>query len=371
MTELNNVLKSRQAWDTIESHPNEPIGLLFVKLFEQQQQQQRQRQRQKKVIQVTNKASSKLSDVEWSLRVNSVERTSYPTRSFKDNSGNTATMNEIFLFDVSEPFQLQMTVESSPVPTKFGTMAGLSNPQPSMLGQLELSFCLEQMEKSIRTYKLRPPTAEDSSKSSAKPDCEVVIMIGLHILEEPVLDRSWETEVLYQGFLTFMTRGSGLASWKRYWAVLEGRAVKLYDAEYQQKRDVIAVIPLVHILGVQPPDLDKVDVGANGFSMVVDPKGVDMNTLSCRADPSELDYSLYAFTDSAHLYKIWNAHLEDALDQYQENMIYQERIVKAKLARRASQSLSRHSFESSAPPSPLEMEGETLGTDLVDLKFVW
>jgi len=49
------------------------------------------------VMQVTNKATSKLFDVEWSLRIGNVERTSYPARSFKDNPGNTATMNEVFL----------------------------------------------------------------------------------------------------------------------------------------------------------------------------------------------------------------------------------------------------------------------------------
>ncbi|KAF9912785.1 hypothetical protein EC991_008647 [Linnemannia zychae] len=85
--------KSELAWDTVEDHqqlvnkqaaaysnPNEATGLLFVKL-----------------MQVTNKATSKLFDVEWSLRIGNVERTSYPARSFKDNPGNTATMNEVFL----------------------------------------------------------------------------------------------------------------------------------------------------------------------------------------------------------------------------------------------------------------------------------
>lgn len=100
-----------------------------------------------------------------------------------------------------------MTVTGSPVATKFGTIAGLQNPQTVTLGHLDLSFCLEPLEKTIRTYKLRRPLPEDTGKSSVKSDCEVVMLLGLHILEEPIEDRSWETEVLYQGFLTFMTRG--------------------------------------------------------------------------------------------------------------------------------------------------------------------
>jgi len=100
-----------------------------------------------------------------------------------------------------------MTVTGSPVATKFGTMAGLQNPQSVTLGHLDLSFCLEPLEKTIRTYKLRRPAPEDTGKTGVKSDCDVVIMLGLHILEEPIEDRTWETEVLYQGFLTVMTRG--------------------------------------------------------------------------------------------------------------------------------------------------------------------
>ncbi|KAG0308302.1 hypothetical protein BGZ98_008378 [Dissophora globulifera] len=323
-TELSNVLKSGHAWDSVDPNQSTPIeaaGLLFVKL-----------------MQVTNRATSKIFDVEWSLRVGNVERTSYPTRSYKDNTGNTATMNEIFLFDVNEPFQLEMTVTGNPVPTKFGTMAGFSS-HLQTLGQLDLSFCLETMDKSVRTYKLRRPIPEDSSKAF-KSDCEVVVMIGLHVLEEPIEDRSWETEVLYQGFLTFMTRGGRMTSWKRYWAVLEGRTLKLYDAEYQLKRDVVGVVPLAYVQGVEPPDYDKVDVVANAFSILVDPNGVDM--------------------------------AEEALDQYQGNMGRRGEIQRAKMARRASQSLSRHSFESSMPPSPLDSEeGGSSTTGMIDARFVW
>ncbi|KAG0003016.1 hypothetical protein BGZ80_005479 [Entomortierella chlamydospora] len=63
-------------------------------------------------------------------------------------------MNEVFLFDVHEPFQLEMTIRGKPVPKKFGTMAGFSNSQTAVHGQLDLSFCPESMEKSVRTYKL-------------------------------------------------------------------------------------------------------------------------------------------------------------------------------------------------------------------------
>lgn len=140
-------------------------------------------------------------------------------------------MNEVFLFDVNAPFQVDIEVTGTPIATKFGTMAGFSNTQRVHLGQLQWDMPLESMENSIRTFKLKrlqhPLTLKDGSVSRAKTttkihsswtttslhskekdDCEIVLMMGVHLLKEPVEDRTWETETLYQGNLTVMTRGT-------------------------------------------------------------------------------------------------------------------------------------------------------------------
>ncbi|KAG0361012.1 hypothetical protein BG005_009353 [Podila minutissima] len=373
-TQRSDIVRSESAWDVMDVSPSkghdrttssgqgvpntfESTGLFIVKM-----------------IQVTNKASNKIFDVEWNLRIGNVDRISHPARSFKDNPGNTVTMNEVFMFDVDEPFQLDMSLTGHPVATKFGTLAGFSNAQQAVhLGQLQLSFCLETMDRSIRTYKLLPSSDTDD-KSTAKSDCEVVIMVGLHVLEEPVEDLSWETAACYRGFLTFMTRGARMSNWKRYWAVLEGRAIKLYDAEYQQKRDVLAIIPLAHLSGMHPPDPEKVDVGANGFSLAISPQGVDKSTSGEHSDVfANMDYCLYGFTDSLQMHDEWTAHLQESLEAFRAHMAQRLKARQRRLSRRALQSLSRHSFESSVPPSPLDgcEEGGDPLADLVELKFVW
>ncbi|KAI1317067.1 hypothetical protein EDD11_009050 [Mortierella claussenii] len=377
---LNSVLKSERAWDTVEgyganrSSPEELIapglntfakagyinlkestGLVLVKL-----------------MQVTNKASSKLLDIECNLRVGGVERTSQPSRSFKGNPGNTATMNEVFLFDVDKPFQLELEVTGTPVVTKFGTMAGFSNTQIVHLGQLILPLPLEPMEKSIRTYKLQRLTRIEGTLPSSKgikiqskdnADYEIVIMMGVHVLKEPVEDRSWETKTLFEGNLTVMTRGSRMASWKRYWAVLQGNTFKLYDAEYQLKRDPIAIIPLAFVQDVQPPDFDKVDVGSNGFSVVIDPKGVNMSNAH-EFDLTDMDYHLYAFTDSAFLLESWTTHLQDALEQFNENMAKRHQVQIARRDRLRRSMLG----ERCSSLDYIYENGPQL--DLIDLRFV-
>lgn len=104
-----------------------------------------------------------------------------------------------------------MSLTGHPVATKLGTMVGFSNSQAVHLGQLQLAFCLETMDRTIRTYKLRPSSICADNNKGTTSYCEVVVMIGLHVLEEPLEDRSWETAVRYQRFLTFMTRGARIA----------------------------------------------------------------------------------------------------------------------------------------------------------------
>ena len=199
------------------------------------------------MVQVSNRASAKVFDIECNLRIGTTERASHPTRSFKDNPGSTATMNEVFLFDVNAPFQLEIEVTGTPIATKFGTMAGFSNTQQVHLGHVQLDLPLESMENSARTFKLKrllahaeeggvgggslvsPSSISSSGMRSAGSrtttslyytsgasgtqkdkvaDCEIVVMIGVHVLKEPIEDRTWETETLYQGNLTVMTRGT-------------------------------------------------------------------------------------------------------------------------------------------------------------------
>ncbi|KAF9434902.1 hypothetical protein BGZ76_007227 [Entomortierella beljakovae] len=370
-SQLSNVLKSETAWDTVDgtyeaevspalnfaktgyNNLNEATGLVLVKL-----------------MQITNRATSKVFDIECSLRIGNVERTSHPTRSFKDNPGNTATMNEVFLFDVDKPFQLELDVTGTPVATKFGTMAGFSNTQTVHLGQLVLPLGLQSMEKSVRTYKLQRLSYSDGTQPSGmkiqskeKADCEIILMIGVHVLEEPIENRSWETEVLYQSDLTVMTRGSRMGSWKRYFAVLEGSNLKLYDAENQTKRDPIAVIPLAYILDVQRPDYDKVDVSSNGLSLDISPSGINMSN-SAEFDLVDMDYKIHAFTDSTYLHECWTTNLEVALDQYRENMTKRNEVLVAKKDRR------RRSMIDGVTSPSYERLNEVVIPELIPLRFI-
>lgn len=125
---------------------------------------------------------------------------------------------------------------------------------------------------------------------------------------------------------------------------------------------------------MHPPDPEKVDVGANGFSLAISPQGVDKSTSGEHSDVfANMDYCLYGFTDSLQMHDEWTAHLQESLEAFRAHMAQRLKARQRRLSRRALQSLSRHSFESSVPPSPLDgcEEGGDPLADLVELKFVW
>lgn len=123
---------------------------------------------------------------------------------------------------------------------------------------------------------------------------------------------------------------------------------------------------------ILPPDYDKVDVSANGFSLTIAPEGVDMSNAS-EFDLSDMDYRVNTFTDSAYLHDCWTTALEEALDQYRENMAKRAVVMQAKKGRlRRSQVVEDPAAISSnsASLSCAADDSENGGTELIDLRFV-
>lgn len=110
------------------------------------------------------------------------------------------------------------------------------------------------------------------------------------------------------------------------------------------------------------------DISANGFSLVISPDGVDMSNAS-EFDISDMDYNVYAFTDSAYQHDGWTMHLEEALDQYRENMAKRGVVKHAKQDR-----LRRVRVASPIPTGSVTLscadEDESEGPGLIDLRFV-
>lgn len=131
-----------------------------------------------------------------------------------------------------------------------------------------------------------------------------------------------------------------------------------------QRRDPITIISLAHVLSVQPPDYDKVDVGSNGFALVISPSGIDMTNASEFDLASNMDNNIYAFTDSAHLHEIWNCQLERAMELHREGMARREEIQEAKRNRSQRRGGSGGGVEME------EGEGDVGRIDLIDMRFV-
>ncbi|KAI8973516.1 hypothetical protein BDF20DRAFT_882807 [Mycotypha africana] len=68
--------------------------------------------------------------------------------------------------------------------------------------------------------------------------------------------RMAKTYCQHGDYLTFYTRGTNSPVWIRYWVVLRGAYLVVYDFGYKDKRNPITIIPLVPLLAVSQSSLD-------------------------------------------------------------------------------------------------------------------
>ncbi|KAM3582861.1 hypothetical protein VKS41_004625 [Umbelopsis sp. WA50703] len=72
-------------------------------------------------------------------------------------------------------------------------------------------------------------------------------------------------------YVTMYVRGGLTPRWQRYWAVLKGPNLQLFDFEYQEDRLPLAIIPLRKFLSAFHPSVDdddrQVDVGSMGLAL--------------------------------------------------------------------------------------------------------
>ncbi|KAI8866126.1 hypothetical protein GQ42DRAFT_159021 [Ramicandelaber brevisporus] len=206
-----------------------------------------------------------------------------------------------------------------------------------LLGELFLDFPLQKRARDTRTYTLPPPTVE-AMRSKSRGEITVTVEFGV-IIEDPLKaeqdeaaaaeherervriqaeenareaarlaeeakersdrQRAERTVFVQRGHLTIFTRSGQLSTWKRYWAVLDTRALHLYDAYAKETKQVIASIPLIHLESVTTPVSDLVTIGPTGVELVLTPLAMTDRHRRQSAFPRQTQYKRQAAAAAA------------------------------------------------------------------------
>ncbi|KAI7870329.1 hypothetical protein BDF14DRAFT_1955281 [Spinellus fusiger] len=221
-------------------------------------------------------------------------------RGTSEKSGKNTILTELeetFLCDFDQPSKIVLKVYSHSH-SILHTLTG--NTSETCVGQHIFQVNLNPLDKKLRRY-----TLEDSDSSSGA-SYQVLVIFGTYVSKDAQM--MINNSCIYAGYITLYVRGQRAARWHRYWAVLLGPHLNLYDFEAKETREVLHTISLASLVDVfHPPDDNEVqvDVGSNGLILQFSPAAVDYANTPMGSSTTCLERRVYLLPDSVEIAQEW------------------------------------------------------------------
>ncbi|KAG1345389.1 hypothetical protein G6F63_005584 [Rhizopus arrhizus] len=256
-----------------------------------------------RVMQIINVGSDRDCEYEMSVYYNGKEQISQRGTLHKVDKSMSADrpQEEAMRFEIQEPFSLSFQVSARYTNTRFqnrliklglwptvqkssiiknlplvgSTMLKFESKQDTKHHGI-IRFKLTKMHQRKEFYKLfnielvvdiniteeLPPSVQKfpwayTLTNSALTTCES--MQNSDIVKDPAQVRLSQRHCQSGDYLTIYTRGLAHPAWKRYWVVMEGHQLLLYDFTFKITKGPMHVISLLPLLSVDKPSLDDCD----------------------------------------------------------------------------------------------------------------
>ncbi|KAI9020254.1 hypothetical protein CLU79DRAFT_704098 [Phycomyces nitens] len=211
-------------------------------------------------------------------------------------------LEETFLCDIDEPSSITLKVYSQP----RSRIHRISNRTPEeCVGQHRFDATLERCDKKLRRYTL------EGGESGSGATYQVLVVFGTYVSHQA--QTLLTNRPVFAGYMTLYVRGQRSAKWNRYWAVLFGTDLRLYDFEAKETRPPVDTIPLACFLyGFRPPvedDDGQVDVGAHGLALQFSKLAAGLRGEK-EGDDIWLECRVYVLPDSVKMSQEWENAFE-------------------------------------------------------------
>ncbi|KAK9763442.1 hypothetical protein K7432_009861 [Basidiobolus ranarum] len=275
-----------------------------------------------RVLEVRSHQSKKDYSLRCVLRVGAKEcSTATVTAVKKDTEVQISSFDEIFLYDVNAAFTLYVSVfgqrirKSSRRSSFFPKAFSRKQHEKSdvVVGSLQLSFPLQQQEKSIDTYFLDQDHPSDSKK------IEVVLEVGMQFLGTKELDSDSDSDDvsknhLHFGHLQLYIRDvSGSSNWESYFVALRNNKLVLYHPRHKSAKPPINEVDLSGMSSIRAQDLQ--DTKMHSFEL-----SFPDSVISTQGFPADMirgpgsEYKLYLSAPTESTRNIWLEKISDLLE---------------------------------------------------------
>ncbi|KAL0086969.1 hypothetical protein F4703DRAFT_1927835 [Phycomyces blakesleeanus] len=191
-----------------------------------------------RLLQVTNTDSSKSCKFRCSVQVNQEFcMSSYAT---SEKRGN----------DVSEPTMATISLYTQPRSASLFNLRGRAD--DICVGEESFHITLNPKEKHFQRFDIH-----DKSQPNKYSSYQVLAVFGMYISQRSQV--LINDTVLIAGYVTVYVQGPMAPKRERFWAVLRGVKLEMYDFEYKEARSTRYILPLDTLVEAFYPNLNKYD----------------------------------------------------------------------------------------------------------------
>eukprot|EP00833_Pecoramyces_ruminatium_P015268 jgi/Orpsp1_1/1189300/evm.model.d7180000070960.1 len=125
------------------------------------------------------------------------------------------------------------------------------------LGDYEMSFNVQKMDKTTTSYKLKPviiPSKNNGPPIVSKYQQNIVIQTGIYMDEKVKETIAYINENIYCDYLSVQLSTTTVPVWKRYWVIFKENFLTFYDFEYKEKKEPIGKIDIHTLKSVGLPN---------------------------------------------------------------------------------------------------------------------
>ncbi|KAI9016235.1 hypothetical protein CLU79DRAFT_764070 [Phycomyces nitens] len=204
-----------------------------------------------RILQVTNTESSKSCKFRCSVQVNQEFcMSSYVTSEKRGKSSTEANFDETFLFDVSEPTTATISLYSQPRSASVFNIRGRAD--DICVGEESFHITLDPKEKHFQRFEIH-----DKSQPNKYSSYQVLAVFGMYISQRAQI--LLNDTILIADYVTVYVQGPMAPKRERFWAVLRGVKLEMYDFEYREARPTRYILPLDTLVEAFYPNMNKDD----------------------------------------------------------------------------------------------------------------
>ncbi|KAI8337192.1 hypothetical protein BC941DRAFT_470928 [Chlamydoabsidia padenii] len=271
-----------------------------------------------RVLQITSQDSSKARLFRCGVQIHEETCMSAYTASEKCGKNSVqANLDETFLFDVDESCNATLTIyaQHRPGVQLFYPRTQQSH-QDICVGKHQFQIHLSPTQKHVQRHVITDHTNGQSY--------QVLVVFGVYVSHrsQTIINNS----KLMEDYLTMQVRGTFTPRLERFWVVVRGVQLELYDFDFRETRPPLHIIPLHTLIEAYHESSEEQDeqlIGAGGLILQFSEDTLDPAYRRSILDHPEFECRMYVLAENMERSKEWERvlnYMVSIFDECQEDM---------------------------------------------------